>query len=146
MVLPKSSNARKKQVVTGRLESYHRGYLLGYRCGNKQSKAKGKEPKRKARKVKSISSIQARLDAYQRGYQLGMRSGTQQEHAQQQEEKRRYQKVQKGRNIKRGQQWSKRLESARREAYMEGLRCGTRRKQAKDSTLRIQRASKRKAD
>jgi len=132
--------ARKRRSVTARLESYHRGYLTGFRSGTQKGKAskKAKTPARKATKSKASKkvTIALKLDAYNKGYHLGVREGAQQMRAQHTEAMAKALKIQKAKRQKLSKDRSKRLAAARDEAYQTGLKCGVRRERAKQARVR----------
>lgn len=113
----------KAKIVATRLASYHRGYLLGLRCGTHKGKSGKPEKKVRVRKAPKKCSVAERLDAYQKGYQLGIQGGVQQVRQQQaRSDKQKQSRTPRSGN--KSKSCEKHLAEARLDAYLTGVRCG----------------------
>lgn len=138
-MLLKDSKAPKKRAVAGRLDSYHRGYLVGVRCGAKRTTSKPETKVRKVRKSKICKKplVAHRLESYQKGVRLGIQRGAVQERAQQASQKSTADKARKVKSNKRSKSWAQRLEVEREQAFKQGARCGVRRERAQQAREKI---------
>jgi hypothetical protein len=158
-MLLRDSKAPKKRMVAARVESYHKGYLVGLQCGARKVVKKVKQVRKPSvTKASKKMAIAKKIEAYQKGYQLGTQSGAVRERAElkkAQQEEAKAKKVKRwkcsyarsqahreelaakeaARN-KRSKAWMKRLAEAKVEAYKDGMRKGARRTRSKLSKLR----------
>jgi len=155
-MLARHSKTSKRRVMAARVESYHRGYLLGLRTGTR--KAKVIKPikqvcKRSIVKACAKRCMVEKVGAYQKGYQHGAQCGAARERAQEartREEKARAAKKASSRRSrarsaalkeaaeaamiarkKRRKTWVQRLTQAKHLAYRDGVRDGAKKTRAK---------------
>jgi len=157
-MLLRNSKAPKKRMVAARIESYHKGYLVGLQLGARKVVKKVKQVRKASvTQASKKMAIAKKVEAYQKGYQTGTQRGAVQERAELKKARQEAAKTEKVKRWKRSyarsqahkeelaakeaarskgsKAWKQRLAAAKIEAYKDGMRKGARRTRSKLSKL-----------
>jgi len=144
-MLLRNSKAPKKRMVAARIESYHKGYLVGLQLGARKVVKKVKQVRKASvTQASKKMAIAKKVEAYQKGYQTGTQRGAVQERAELKKARQEAAKTEKVKRWKRSyarsqahkeelaakeaarskgsKAWKKRLAAAKIDAYKDGMR------------------------